>query len=82
MLVLAISKQGAEFLYKASTAHKVSKASADKIAEALNASGYMLKAGEVWHKHEVYLYGSGANAAAYAEGQAFTIRRGVISRRR
>ena len=76
-LFLSLQREGAHNINLVTPTHY-----ADKIAEALNASGYMLKAGEVWHKHEVYLYGSGANAAAYAEGQAFTIRRGVISRRR
>lgn len=49
---IAISKKGAEFLYKKNTAIAVPASSADKIAEALNTLNYKLNPGETWHKHE------------------------------
>ena len=72
MLILAISCKGQEYLYKKSTAHKVSKASANKICQALNTVKYKLNDNEVWHIHEVYGY---EDAAVYAEGQEFKIYR-------
>lgn len=79
MLVLAKSKKGAEFMYAAASAHSVSKASAEKIMEALNKAAYMLRDGETWALHEVWPpYDA---AAIYAEGQAFKIRKGRIYRR-
>lgn len=75
MLVIAKSAEGHEFMYKASTAHKVSKASADMICKALNDIKYKLNPGEVWHVHEVSGY---ENAAIYAETQAFKRRNGKL----
>ena len=79
MLVLAISIQGAEYAYNAASAHKVSKASAEKIAAALNKAGYKLKPGQVWYPHTVYYLD---NAYAYAENQAFTVYKGSIREKR
>lgn len=75
MLVCAISVEGKEYLYKSSTAHKVSKASAARICAALNKVRYNLKEGEVWYIHEVDNYD---NASVYAEAQSFKVYRGGL----
>ena len=69
MTILAISAKGQEYLYRASTAHKVSKAKAKMIADALNRIQYKIKDNEVWFIHEVDQYDS---AYVFAEGQKFT----------
>lgn len=79
MKVLAISAKGKEFLYNASTAHKVSERSGKVIMDALNEAKYKLKDGEVWHIHEVDRYD---NAYAFASYQEFSIRKGNIYERR
>lgn len=78
MLVIAKSVKGKEFLYKADTARKVSKASAEKICEIVNDMKWRLEENEVWHIHEVDQYD---DAYFYAERQAFTIRNGVVTAR-
>ena len=70
MVVVAIACKNKEFLYKSNTAHKVNEKKADKIVELLNAAGYQLGAGEVWHKFNVSSYD---NAGVYAECQRFTL---------
>lgn len=70
MTVIAIACKGQEFFYNASTAHKVNENKADKIVELLNAAGYQLRAGEIWHKFNVSSYD---NAGVYAETQRFTL---------
>ena len=76
MLVIAKSVKGKEFLYKAETARKVSARSANTILSVLNEMRWRLKDNEVWHIHEVDEYD---NAYWYAQRQAFTIRKGVVS---
>lgn len=49
---LAIAAKGSEFLYRKSTMIAVPTKSARSIMEALNKTGYKLKAGEVWHIYE------------------------------
>ena len=75
MKIIAKSVKGQEYLYRASTAHKVSNASANIICKALNDIGYKLGAGEVWHVHEIDEYD-----AAYEYGlyQAFVRRNGGL----
>ena len=46
---LAITTPGAEFMYRASTAHYVSRDNARRILDALNSAGHMLRPGEKWH---------------------------------
>ena len=46
---VAITTPGAEYLYRASTAHMVSRDNAQRIMAALNAAGHMLRQGERWH---------------------------------
>ena len=78
MKVLALSVKGAEYLYKASTAHKVSKASAEKIAAALNKAGYKTDGGRlVWYAHDVADW---ETAGIYASAQAFRVYRGSVKR--
>ena len=76
MLVIAKSVKGKEFLYKAETARKVSARSANTILSVLNEMKWRLSENEVWHIHEVDQYD---NAYYYAQRQAFTIRKGVVS---
>lgn len=70
MVVVAIACKGQEFLYRSYTAHKVNENKADKIVELLNAAGYQLRGGEIWHKFNVASYDS---AGVYAETQSFTL---------
>lgn len=77
MMVVAISAKGHEFLYSAKTAHKVSKASAEKICKALNEAKYHLKDGDIWHVHEIDKYD---NAWIYAHEQEFRVWKGNIQR--
>ena len=47
MLIIAKAKAGAEFMYKAHTARRVSKASAEKILEVVNGMRWNLEDGEI-----------------------------------
>ena len=77
MTILAKSVKDHEFLYNAKTAHKVSKANAEKIRDVLNGCNYKLKDGETWHIHDVSE--TYDNAGAYASYQAFTInKKGIV----
>lgn len=78
MMIVAKSVKGQEFLYGARTAHKVPKASAQKICKALNDANWKLNGGEIWFVHEVDQYDS---AFEYAEWQSFSIRNGAIKRK-
>ena len=78
MLVIAKSVEGKEFLYKAETARKVSARSANTILSVLNDMKWRLSDGEVWCIHEVDEYDA---AYFYAQRQAFTIRKGIVSAR-
>lgn len=54
MLVVAKSKKGAEFFYQRNSARQVHKASAQKIADAMNRAKFEgLKDDEIWFVHEV-----------------------------
>ena len=77
MIILAKSVKGSEFLYNARTAHKVSKANAEKIRDVLNEYNYKLKDGETWFIHDVSE--TYDNAGAFASYQAFTMdKHGVV----
>lgn len=80
MLVLALSRKGAEFSYAPSTARKVSKASAETICKIANEHKFLYECYPncVWHPHEVYPVD---RAYEYAQHQSFTIRNGVVSAR-
>ena len=77
MLVIAISCKGKEFMYKASTAHKVSKNSAKIICDICNRCGFMITDPdkETWFIHEIDRYDS---AYTYYLLQEFKIRKGIV----
>lgn len=76
MYILAQTQKGKEFLYSPSTAHKVSKNSAEKIKDTLNQLKYKIKSdSQVWHIYEVDRYDA---AYDYAMFQRFTIRNNTI----
>lgn len=78
MKIVAISVKGHEYLYNASTAHKVAEAKAQKVADALNGINYKLDDKHVWYVHDVDRYD---NAFYYAESQRFTYgKNGTIKR--
>ena len=80
MLVLAMSAKGHEYMYKASTAHKVSKRSAETIRDIANDCKYLFDRYPdcVWHLHDVDQYDM---AYDYAQFQSFTIRNGLVKSR-
>lgn len=80
MLVLAMSLKNQEYLYKARTARKVSKASAETICKIVNEYKFLYSChpGYVWAVHEVDKYDS---AYDYAQLQDFTIRKGIVKAR-
>lgn len=75
MTVIAKSAENREFFYNAESAHKVGKKNAKSICEELNKIRWDLKAGQVWHIHEVDQYDT---AYYYAEFQKFYIRNGYL----
>lgn len=75
MTVIAMSIKDKEYLYKASTAHTVSKSNARKICDMLNSLKYKLDDDHVWFVHEVDKYD---NAYIYAERQKFTLYKGTL----
>ncbi len=76
MYIIAKTRAGQEFLYKASTAHKVSKASAGRICEILNNRGYRILAdGERWQVYQVDEHDSAYDIAA---ARPATIRNGIV----
>lgn len=76
MYILAITTKGKEFVYKANSAHKVSKSSAKKIMDIANKVRYKLSNDdECWHMYEVDQYD---RAYDYAEMQRFTIYKGIV----
>lgn len=77
MLIAAKAAAGAEFMYNARSAHKVSKASGQRIVDALNRIGFDLKPGEVWHLYEVDQY---SPAYYTAESQEFRVYKSSIRR--
>lgn len=75
MKILARSEKNREYLYIPSSARAVSAKNAVTICDRLNAAGYKLLAGEIWHIHDVDQYDT---AYYYARYQRFTIRSGKI----
>lgn len=75
MKILAVSAKGAEYMYKASTAHAVPQTKAEYYRDTLNEVGYKLKEGETWYIHEVDKYDI---AYEYAEMQKFYTANGVM----
>lgn len=78
MLVLAKSLKGRDFYYSPRSAHRVSKRSANAIANILNEKVNVIDNFE-WTTHEVgYL----SEAYAWGESQSFVIRKGIVSEKR
>ena len=77
MYILAMSKKGQEYIYKPSTARKVSAASKEKICNICNEYQFLYTChpGYIWHVHQVDQYDT---AFEYAQFQKFTIRKGVV----
>lgn len=77
MIVIAMAKKNAEFIYISRTARQVSKASAEKICNIVNECEFLYSCypGYVWRVHEVDKYDS---AFDYAQNQKFTIRNGIV----
>lgn len=76
MKVLAISCEGKEYMYIASSARKVSEQSSSYIRKVVNENNYLLKPGQVWYVHYVDEYDS---AYDYAMHQAFRVRKGIVT---
>jgi len=72
MTIIARSIKGQEFLYSASSAHRVSPKHAQKIADALNDAQYGITPEQIWFVHDVGMYD---NAHAYGEMQGFQMRK-------
>lgn len=53
---IAIAPKGHEFIYKKSTMISTPAASAQRIANILNKSNYLIQAGETWHVYESGYY--------------------------
>ncbi len=79
MKILAKTIAGNEFIYSASSAHKVNAKNAEKIASCLNQVGFLLKGDEIWHVYEVEDW---ENAYLYAETQSFYFTKSGSLRRR
>ena len=78
MIVVARAVKGQEFLYSASSAHRVSPTHAQKVADALNHAEYGITPEQTWFVYDVGMYD---NAYAYGELQGFQIRKDGTIRR-
>ena len=77
MKIIAKTITGKEFMYKPSTARKVSARSAETILKVVNEHKFLLGSAEneTWHIYDIDEYDT---AYFYASRQAFIIRRGVV----
>lgn len=55
-MFIAVTQKGAEYCYRSSSRLKVTKASAQKIAEALTKANFFLKEGQKWHVYDDPFY--------------------------
>lgn len=78
MKIAAKTREGTEFLYSASSAHRISERSAARIVEALNENRYQLRPGEKWHVYNVDQYDGAYQIAQY---QQFSIHNGYLYER-
>ena len=78
MKIAAKTREGTEFFYSASSAHRISERSAARIVEALNENRYQLRTGEKWHVYDVDQYDAAHQIAQY---QQFTIRNSYLYER-
>ena len=78
MKIIAKTIKGQEFMYSASSAGKVSNASADKICAIVNEHKTMLgaKENEYFKVYEIDRY---SKAWDFAQFRAYTIRNGVVT---
>ena len=76
MKIIAKTRIGSEYIYSASSARKVSERSAEKILSIVNEYRFQLRDGETWHIYDVDQYDT---AYDYAQYQAFTIRKGIVT---
>lgn len=72
MTVVARSVKGKEFLYSASSAHRVAPKKAQIIADALNRAEYGITPDQTWFVHDVGPYD---NAYGYGSLQGFQMRK-------
>lgn len=79
MYITAIAKKGQEFLYDYTTAHKVSKRSAETIKNMLNNANYLIvdETKQTWHVFEIDNY---SRAIDYATYHRFSLRKGILKR--
>lgn len=79
MIIVALTREGSEYTYNRFSAHKVSKASAEKIRNALNENRYRIIAPDMkWHVYEIDKY---SPAYDIGRNQSFTIRNGYLYER-
>ena len=78
MKILAITRDGEEFLYKTRSARKVSARSAKTICKIVNKYKFHLEPGEKWFIYDVDKYDEAYERAMY---QGFTIRNGIVTAR-
>lgn len=56
MIVIAKTINGREFFHSVREMYEVSKRSASKICDVMNAMRFRLKEGEAWHIYDEYMY--------------------------
>lgn len=78
MKIVAIAVKGKEFLYRASSAHRITSGKAENIAELLNEYKYKLKDGEIWYVFDADEY---SVSYGYALNQSFSLRSGALKER-
>ena len=75
MKIVALAKKGAEFMYRATTAHQVPARRAQEIADDLNIVEYQTTPGLVWHVFDVDQYDA---AFDFAAEKSFLYRNGKL----
>ena len=75
MKIVAVSPKGKEYIYNFTTAHEVSKASAEKICKCLNDHKFRIRDDQVWAIHDADRYDNGYY---YAEDQKFRVYKGQV----
>lgn len=75
MKIVAIAVKGKEFLYDASTAHKVPQTKAQHYADLLNGAGYQTSEDRLWWVYDIDRYDK---AYIYALMQEFYTYRGSL----
>lgn len=73
--IIAKTRAGQEFIYSKRNSYSVSKASANRIAEAMNKAQWNIQQGEKWHVYEIGEWEKDYMAAGY---QRLSIYKGHI----